>query len=108
MHAVPSILWLNADGCVFMHVRHSNHGMLKEALRGRARTHACVPTRAPFLCLLSSSRRSKKFVAVLKEKFADYNLTYSIGGQISFDVFPQVGMGNLLIGSGCGLLVSNS
>jgi phosphomannomutase len=30
------------------------------------------------------------FVALLKEKFADLNLTYSIGGQISFDVFPQV------------------
>ena len=32
----------------------------------------------------------KKFVEVLKEKFGDYSLTYSIGGQISFDVFPQV------------------
>lgn len=31
----------------------------------------------------------KKFVQVLKEKFADYGLTYSIGGQISFDVFPS-------------------
>lgn len=30
-----------------------------------------------------------KFVQVLQEKFADYKLTYSIGGQISFDVFPQ-------------------
>ena len=30
----------------------------------------------------------KAFVAVLQEKFADYGLTYSIGGQISFDVFP--------------------
>lgn len=30
----------------------------------------------------------KKFVAILKEKFAHLNLTYSIGGQISFDVFP--------------------
>jgi phosphomannomutase len=29
-------------------------------------------------------------VEVLKEKFADLNLSYSIGGQISFDVFPQV------------------
>jgi len=29
-----------------------------------------------------------KMVEVLKEKFADLNLTYSIGGQISFDVFP--------------------
>jgi len=30
-----------------------------------------------------------RFVSVLKEKFADYNLTFSIGGQISFDVFPN-------------------
>jgi len=29
------------------------------------------------------------FVSVLQSKFADLNLTYSIGGQISFDVFPQ-------------------
>jgi len=28
-------------------------------------------------------------VAKLREEFADYQLTYSIGGQISFDVFPQ-------------------
>ncbi|KAI9772239.1 MAG: Phosphomannomutase [Geoglossum simile] len=29
-----------------------------------------------------------KFVETLKEKFADLGLTYSIGGQICFDVFP--------------------
>jgi len=29
------------------------------------------------------------FVKVLQEKFADYGLTFSIGGQISFDVFPN-------------------
>ncbi|CAK9785327.1 eukaryotic phosphomannomutase [Cutaneotrichosporon oleaginosum] len=29
-----------------------------------------------------------KFVEILREKFAHLNLTYSIGGQISFDVFP--------------------
>ncbi|KAH9176051.1 eukaryotic phosphomannomutase [Lactarius sanguifluus] len=29
------------------------------------------------------------FVKVLQERFADYGLTYSIGGQISFDVFPN-------------------
>ncbi|KIL58529.1 hypothetical protein M378DRAFT_170526 [Amanita muscaria Koide BX008] len=29
------------------------------------------------------------FVKVLRERFADYGLTYSIGGQISFDVFPN-------------------
>lgn len=31
----------------------------------------------------------KELVEKLKAKFADYGLTYSIGGQISFDVFPQ-------------------
>lgn len=30
----------------------------------------------------------EKFVAVLKEKFSHLGLTFSIGGQISFDVFP--------------------
>jgi phosphomannomutase len=30
----------------------------------------------------------KKFISILAEKFAHLNLTYSIGGQISFDVFP--------------------
>lgn len=30
----------------------------------------------------------KKMVDVLREQFADVGLTYSIGGQISFDVFP--------------------
>ncbi|KAL3154462.1 hypothetical protein ABBQ32_013927 [Trebouxia sp. C0010 RCD-2024] len=31
----------------------------------------------------------KKFVETLKQKFGHLGLTYSIGGQISFDVFPQ-------------------
>lgn len=31
----------------------------------------------------------KTFVQVLRKEFADYGLTYSIGGQISFDVFPK-------------------
>lgn len=30
----------------------------------------------------------EKFVAVLREKFPDFGLQFSIGGQISFDVFP--------------------
>jgi phosphomannomutase len=29
------------------------------------------------------------FINSLKEKFPDYGLTYSIGGKISFDVFPN-------------------
>merc|ERR1719502_1766863 len=31
----------------------------------------------------------KTMVAKMREEFADLNMTYSIGGQISFDVFPQ-------------------
>jgi len=31
----------------------------------------------------------EKMVKVLQDKFAHLNLTYSIGGQISFDVFPK-------------------
>ncbi|XP_074279905.1 phosphomannomutase-like isoform X2 [Silene latifolia] len=30
-----------------------------------------------------------KMVSILREKFAHFNLTFSIGGQISFDVFPR-------------------
>merc|ERR1719321_1357576 len=30
----------------------------------------------------------KNMVETLKKEFADLNLTYSVGGQISFDVFP--------------------
>ncbi len=30
-----------------------------------------------------------KFVETLQKEFAEYSLTYSIGGQISFDVFPK-------------------
>ena len=30
-----------------------------------------------------------KMISILKEEFSDYDLTYSIGGQISFDVFPN-------------------
>ena len=28
-------------------------------------------------------------VAAMRERFKDFGLTYSIGGQISFDVFPE-------------------
>ena len=31
----------------------------------------------------------KNMVQAMKEEFADLDLTYSIGGQISFDVFPK-------------------
>ncbi len=53
------------------------------------RPHRPVSSSVVLPCPCVITRR-KKFVEVLKDKFADYNLTYSIGGQISFDVFPQV------------------
>lgn len=31
----------------------------------------------------------EKFINVLKQQFADYGLRFAIGGQISFDVFPE-------------------
>ncbi len=31
----------------------------------------------------------EKMVSAMREEFADFNLTFSIGGQISFDVFPN-------------------
>ena len=31
----------------------------------------------------------KRMVEALRKEFADYELTYSVGGQISFDVFPR-------------------
>ena len=40
-------------------------------------------------CLLDKLCRPK-MIDALKAKFGDLNLTFSIGGQISFDVFPQV------------------
>lgn len=52
----------------------------------------CRVTCIPDLTLYShfqAHRIRETMVNVLKEQFADLNLTYSIGGQISFDVFPQ-------------------
>ena len=61
---------------------------------------SCCPQ--PMLCLWHRSNGAvywygshtlplcrKKFVETLKQKFGHLGLTYSIGGQISFDVFPQ-------------------
>jgi hypothetical protein len=84
----------------------ATHG-LHAAGGGHAHTHgrrvaaqACglVPASALHLAAGAESRAAchrpfscrPKFVEVLREEFADYGLTYSIGGQISFDVFPQV------------------
>lgn len=42
-----------------------------------------------FLTTLQKHGLRAAFVKVLQEKFADYDLTFSIGGMISFDVFPR-------------------
>ena len=36
---------------------------------------------------------SARFVEALRSRFAELDLCYSVGGQISFDVFPKVGWG---------------
>lgn len=41
------------------------------------------------LVLIKEHGIRRQFVEILREKFAHLNLTYSIGGQISFDVFPS-------------------
>lgn len=40
-------------------------------------------------CRTQIHQLRSKFVDVLRKEFADLGLTYSIGGQISFDVFPN-------------------
>ena len=59
---------------------------------------ACVPVPRRRNCSQSERDEFEKldlqhgwrttFVAALKKEFESYGLTYSIGGQISFDVFP--------------------
>ena len=45
-----------------------------------------------------------QFIEVLKQKFPDYGLHFSIGGQISFDVFPEVNVSKLCLGLGQNVL----
>ncbi len=47
-------------------------------------------------------------VAALRENFADMDLTFSVGGQISFDVFPKVGclvLSRVTCALGCAVVV---
>eukprot|EP01091_Cochliopodium_minus_P014722 TRINITY_DN5043_c0_g2_i1.p1 TRINITY_DN5043_c0_g2~~TRINITY_DN5043_c0_g2_i1.p1 ORF type:complete len:246 (+),score=91.86 TRINITY_DN5043_c0_g2_i1:269-1006(+) len=48
-----------------------------------------VPERIEFEKYDKEHKIRENFVKALKENFGDFNLKYSIGGQISFDVFPQ-------------------
>jgi len=61
------------------------NGMINVSPIGR---NASIEERNAFEAYDKKHGLRAAFVKVLEEKFADYNLTYSIGGQISFDVFP--------------------
>jgi len=62
------------------------NGMINLAPQGRNSTQA---ERESFYLHDMKEHVREKFIQVLQEKFADLDLTYSIGGQISFDVFPR-------------------
>jgi len=61
------------------------NGMINVSPIGR---NASIEERHAFEAYDKKHGLRAAFVKVLQEKFADYGLTYSIGGQISFDVFP--------------------
>ncbi|KAF9499454.1 eukaryotic phosphomannomutase [Pleurotus eryngii] len=62
------------------------NGMINVSPIGR---NATITERLEFQAYDREHGLREKFVKILQEKFADYGLTYSIGGQISFDVFPH-------------------
>nr|VWP00395.1 Uncharacterized protein [Ganoderma boninense] len=62
------------------------NGMINVSPIGR---NATVQERNEFEAYDKQRGIRAAFVTALKEKFPDYGLTYSIGGQISFDVFPN-------------------
>ncbi|KAF9526133.1 eukaryotic phosphomannomutase [Crepidotus variabilis] len=61
-------------------------GMINVSPIGR---NATIQERQDFEQLDLKHGYRKALIKALKEKFPDYGLTYSIGGQISFDVFPN-------------------
>lgn len=62
------------------------NGMINVSPIGR---NATVQERHDFEKFDKEAGVRAEFVRVLKEKFPDYGLKFSIGGQISFDVFPN-------------------
>ncbi|KAI9066962.1 eukaryotic phosphomannomutase [Trametes sanguinea] len=62
------------------------NGMINVSPLGR---NATIQERLDFEAYDKVHGIRQAFVKVLREKFADYGLTFSIGGQISFDVFPN-------------------
>lgn len=61
------------------------NGMINVSPIGR---NASVDERNEFEAYDKVHKIREKMVQALKDEFPDYGLTYSIGGQISFDVFP--------------------
>ncbi|KAI0820355.1 eukaryotic phosphomannomutase [Trametes gibbosa] len=62
------------------------NGMVNVSPIGR---NATIQERLDFQAYDKQHGIRPAFVEALKEKFSDYGLTFSIGGQISFDVFPN-------------------
>ncbi|KAK2465078.1 hypothetical protein APHAL10511_002886 [Amanita phalloides] len=62
------------------------NGMINVSPIGR---NATIQERLDFQAYDKQHGVRASFVKVLQEKFADYGLTFAIGGQISFDVFPN-------------------
>ncbi|PWY96929.1 eukaryotic phosphomannomutase [Testicularia cyperi] len=62
------------------------NGMINVSPIGR---NASIEERITFEQYDQQHHVRRDFVAALKKEFPDYGLTYSIGGQISFDVFPH-------------------
>ncbi|XP_033214405.1 phosphomannomutase isoform X2 [Belonocnema kinseyi] len=61
-------------------------GMLNISPVGR---NCTLDERAQFLEYDNENQIRQKFIQALRKEFPDLRLTYSIGGQISFDVFPD-------------------
>lgn len=62
------------------------NGMLNVSPIGR---NCSQEEREAFFEYDKTAKIREKMVAACREKFADYGLQFSIGGQVSFDVFPK-------------------
>ncbi|KAE8209560.1 hypothetical protein CF327_g6470 [Tilletia walkeri] len=62
------------------------NGMINVSPIGR---NASTQERHDFEAYDAQHKIRTQFVTALKKEFSDYGLTYSIGGQISFDIFPH-------------------
>jgi phosphomannomutase len=62
------------------------NGMINVCPMGR---NATIAERYDFAAYDKIHNVRQKFVKILQDKFSDYGLTFAIGGQVSFDVFPN-------------------